>query len=101
MDQRTRIARETQSAIGRVLLTRWDPMCVANAPETSDEYEAYVGPVYRLLASGASDKEIARYLVDVETKRLGFEDTNWRMLVPVARKLRKVFTRLASDAPAT
>ena len=72
---------------------------VSGAPEASDEFNAYIGPVYRLLVSGASDKEIAQYLVGVETASLGFEDSDWRALVPVARKLRKVFTHLGSVPP--
>src|SRR5262249_41622361 len=101
MDRSAHTAREIQGAIGQVLLRRWDPLCIADVPEASGEYEAYVGPVCRLLAAGASDKDIARYLVDVETKTLGFEDTHWRMLAPVAHELRKVFARLTSADPAT
>ena len=101
MDQRARTAREIQAAVGRVLLTRWDPIGVADVPEASSEYDAYVGPVYRLLAAGATDNEIAQHLVGVETKALGFEDSDWHMLVPVAHELRKVFRRLNSAPPAT
>lgn len=43
MDQRARTAREIQAAIGRVLLTRWDPIGVADVSEASSEYDAYVG----------------------------------------------------------
>lgn len=101
MDQRMYSSRETQAAIGRVLLTRRDPIGVADVPEASDEYDAYVGPVYHLLAAGASDEAIARHLIQVETTELGFEDSDWRLLVPVAHELRNAFRRSTSAPDAT
>ena len=64
--------------------------------ETRGEYDAYVGGVYRLLASSASDKEIANHLVQVETDMLGYRDTDPKMLVPVVRKLRGLHVRPVS-----
>lgn len=101
MDQRARTARDIQTAIARVLLTRWDPIGVAAVPEASDEYDAYVGPICRLLASGASDDEIAQHLGGVETNELGVESSDWRMLIPVAHELPVVFRRVSSTPPAT
>jgi hypothetical protein len=101
MDQRARTARDIQTAIGRVLLTRWDPIGVADVPEASGECDAYVGPICRLLASGASDDEIAQHLGGVETTAMGIEGSDWRMLIPVAHELRMVFRRLSAVPPAT
>jgi hypothetical protein len=100
MHPRGRTARELQRQIGDVLLRNWDPLGVADHPEAEGEYEAYVGPVYRMLADGATDREIAEHLVRLETEALGFEDSHWRMLVPVARKLRKLYVRLTASPPA-
>jgi hypothetical protein len=93
-------AREIQQQIGKVLLRHWDPVGVADVPEAHAEYEAYVGGVYRLLASGASAREIAEHLVDVETRQLGFKDTDPKTLIPVAEKLRRLNVRLSSDGGA-
>ena len=101
MDDRTRRAREIQAEIGRVLLRHWDPLGVADEPDLADEYEAYVGGVYRLLVGDASDREIAEHLVRLETERLGYENTSWRMLVPTVRKLRMLNVRLDSQSGAT
>jgi hypothetical protein len=101
MDERTRRARDFQRAIGEALLRDWDPLGVADEPECADEYDAYVGPVYRLLATGASDREIAEDLASVEAESLGYPDTGWRTLLPVAHKLRNLYARLAVDAPAS
>ncbi len=100
MDSHARRARDLQRQIGDVLLRHWDPLGVAAHPEAVGEYEAYVGPVYRLLATGASNRQIAEHLVRVETESFGFADSEWRMLVPTANKLRKLYTRLTSGEPA-
>ena len=56
---------------GEVLLCSWEPIGVANEPDASGEYEAYVGGVYRLLASGASAHAIGEHLAHVETCQPG------------------------------
>ena len=64
-----RRGKEIQAAIGRVLLQRWDPLGAKNiAP---DEYDAYIGPVYRLLSRGATPIQIAEYLTSVERDQMG------------------------------
>jgi hypothetical protein len=57
MDERDRRARQIEEAIRQVLFRDWDPIGVSNTPEARDEYNPYVGSVYRLLASGASAGE--------------------------------------------
>ncbi len=61
---------------------------------------AYVGGVYRLLVSGAGVLELAEHLAQVETDALGFADTDPKMLIPVAKKLLKLNTKLESRGPA-
>ena len=51
-------AREIQRSIAEVLLRNWDPIGVRNVPQAQDEYDAYVGGVYRLIASGATAREL-------------------------------------------
>jgi len=101
MDQAARTTREIQTAIARVLLTRWDPIGIVDVSEASDEYDAYVGPVHRLLVSGATEHEIARYLAGIETTAMGLTDSGWRRLLPVARELGNEFRRLDPASTAT
>ena len=82
------------------MLRRWDPIGIADEPEARSEYDSYVSGVYRLLASGAPDRDIAQHLRDMETRALGFEDSDVKMLIPVARELRKVYRRVASEPPS-
>lgn len=53
-------------AIGRILLEQWDPIGVAAVPAAYDEYDAYVGGVYQLLASGANVPAVADHLEAIE-----------------------------------
>ena len=101
MDHRTREARRLQNALGEALFRYWDPLMVGDEPELKDEYNAYVASVYRLLASGATDEELAQHLKNLEANELGFPDTKVESLLPVAHKLRNVFNDQRPDAPAT
>jgi hypothetical protein len=100
MKSREEQAREIQRRIGEVLLRHWDPIGIADVPEAQDEYEEYVGGVYRLLASGASARQIAEHLVDIEARQLGFKDTKPDMLIPLAERLKRLDIRLSSAGGA-
>ncbi len=93
-------AKEIQRAIGEVLLRNWDPLGVKDEPQAQDEYDAYVGGVYQLIASGATAKQIAEHLVRLETDRLGYPDTDPKMLIPLANKLLRLNVRLESGGSA-
>ncbi len=93
-------AKEIQRAIGEVLLRNWDPLGVKDEPQAQDEYDAYVGGVYQLIAAGATAKQIAEHLVRIETDRLGYGDTDPKMLIPLANKLLRLNVRLESGGSA-
>ncbi len=81
--------------IRSVLLHDWDPIGVGDVPSAQDEYDSYVRPVYRLLAGGATDKQLIDYLYKTETKTMGL--TRFRMrghLKPVVARLRQIDLRL-------
>jgi hypothetical protein len=82
--------REIQDSIRHVLLHDWDPIEVANEPLAKSEYDSYVGAVYRLLASGASEQEIARHLWKIETEGMELSRGDPSALLPVARKLKEL-----------
>jgi hypothetical protein len=85
MRERERRAREIQEAIRQVLLHDWDPIGIADEPGAQDEYDSYVGGVYRLLASGASEAEIDRHLQRIVVETTGLADA--ADCSDVARKL--------------
>jgi hypothetical protein len=100
MNSREERARGIQRAIAEVLLRNWDPIGVKDEPRAQDEYDAYVGGVYRLIASGATARQIAEHLASVEAEQLGFSDTDPKMLIPVAEKLLQLNVKLESGGSA-
>jgi hypothetical protein len=93
--EREQRAKEIQEAIRQVLL-QWDPIGVAEHPEAQDEYDSYIGGVYRLLAAGASAAEIAEHLYQIEVGSMGLAErsTAPQDLLPVAEKLVRLDVRL-------
>jgi hypothetical protein len=87
MSDRKQRAREIQESIRQVLLRDWDPIGVSDIPEAQDEYDVYVGGVYRLLASEASEDEIIEHLFKVESDTMGMPAADREGLRGVARKL--------------
>ena len=88
MNERTKKAIDIQESIRHILFYEWDPIGV-NDLALDDEYDSYVGGIYRLLASGASDYQIIEHL-----HRLGINKMNVNCsrekLKNVAEKLMKL-----------
>jgi len=67
------------------LRSKWSPCA-----EGSDAERAYVEQVLSMVRAGVSPLELATYLVETETAALGFQDTDPKTLVPLARRLLKL-----------
>lgn len=93
MDARRRRAREIQEEIRSVFLREWNPIGF-DVPR--DEYDAYIGGVYRLLSQGARTADIAEHLASVEFREIGFE-VSAESLHEVAAKLGEIDVGLGSD----
>ena len=98
MKDRDARAREIMEAIGLVLLRDWDPIGVKDEPMAQDEYDSQIGQVYRLLASGASERQIAEHLSRIESEEMGLTESKPETLLPVARKLRALDVRLGDGS---
>ncbi len=94
MAARKEIAQDIQGGIQRILLQEWDPIGVKDIPEAKDEYDAYVGGVYRLLATGASPQEVAEHLAEIEVTTMELPRRNTEAVLPVAEKLCCLDVRL-------
>ena len=79
-----------EQGIEHELLAQWDPLGVASAPGAHVEYHAYAHEVYNLLARGASDVQVARYLHRVEEQELGRPELATRDLTPLVGALRAI-----------
>lgn len=64
-------AQRYHHAIRNALREEWDPIGVRHFPEAQDEYDSYVGPIYKLLIHRASKHEIFDYLWWLETQHMG------------------------------
>ncbi len=94
MDTRETRSRDIQVSIRRVLLREWDPIGMRDVLEAKDEYDGYVGGVYRLLANGASTLELAEHLARIERDDMGFS-TVQESLPAVADRLKQLDITLA------
>jgi hypothetical protein len=79
---------EAEAAIKSVLLQEWDPLGVHELPGPHGEYDTHAHEVYDLLARGASDVQVERYLHHIERDDLHHPELATRDLGPVLRKLR-------------
>lgn len=66
----------------------WDPIGI-NYSGLDDEYDSYIGGIYRLLASGASEHQIIERLYQFEINNLGLSGNRDR-LKDIAEKLMKL-----------
>jgi hypothetical protein len=71
----------------RLLMERWDPIGVKDAPEAAGEYDGYRGDLIRLLRDDASAREIAEYLAGAEYKRMGIGSGDPNLNMPVAEEI--------------
>lgn len=74
-DESRRICKE----IRQVLLRVWDPIGIHDEPNAQDEYDSYLGDIYNLLLSGATDKEISNHLCQIIEKRMGLHPITEQM----------------------
>jgi hypothetical protein len=75
----------------RNLLCEWDPIGVMDDPEwPRDEYDCMVGPVMRLLESGASEAAITAYLRAEIADHFGLSPEHYDFL-SIARRTRSWF----------
>jgi len=89
-DQR---AKEIQDAIREVLNRDWDPIRVVE-DGIEDEYDSYIGQIYRLLTSTPSRDIIASELRRIEFQSMGFSQAKIETFFPTAEKLLAIDIRI-------
>jgi hypothetical protein len=67
-------SRRIRSEIRRIFLEVWDPIGIGDAPNAQDEYDGYIGRMFELLTSKASDAELKQYL-DWCVDRMGMDSS--------------------------
>ena len=76
-------------------MEQWDPIGVNDTPEAADEYDIYIGGIYRLLEQGASKDEFFAHLRDIEIGRMELIDEAGAPLVPEGKRNAAVAARMA------
>ena len=79
-----RKAKYTHLQINEILFRNWNPIGAEGLP--LDEYEGYVGSIYRALAEDATETELAELLRSIEWQEMGIYTTEPHR-IEVARKL--------------
>jgi len=88
MKKRSKKAVEIQESIRHILFYDWDPIGINNSGP-DDEYDSYIGGIYRLLVSGADEYKIIERLYQLETNSMGLNGNRER-LKDIAEKLMKL-----------
>ncbi len=81
-------AAEVQDAIRQVLFDDWDPIGV-NDYAPKDEYDSYIGGIYRQMVSGVTEDELCEHLRQLEITQMG-SPTNADHRRMIAKKLKKL-----------
>ncbi len=97
MNHQARQARGIQEQIRQILLNDWDPIGIRDVPEAQDEYDSYVGGVYRLLADGAAAVEVAKHLARIEGEQMGLPSSA-DVRLSVATKLCGLNVKISNGA---
>lgn len=87
-------AKHIQEQIRSILLHDWDPLGVAENPNLADEYDSYIGGIYRLLYGHASIEEVAHHLHEIVIGSIGLSSDRAENHLDVARKLCALDMRL-------
>jgi hypothetical protein len=91
MTNRRDHADRITDAIRQVLVDDWDPIGVMDDLEwPRDEYDSYIGQIYRYLARGESAEFIARHLCFIEDSAMGLGKLQTSVRLPVAVKLKAI-----------
>ena len=79
---------DVEREIARALLDQWDPLGVRGDPGPHAEYDRFAHEVFSLLARGASDTQVARFLHRLERDELGHPELTSVELTPLLTTLR-------------
>jgi len=83
-------SRRIRIQIRHVLLATWDPSGVKDEPNAQDEYDGYIGRLYELLTSNASDAELTEYLYWAVHDHMGLDRATRPDMAATVDALRQI-----------
>jgi hypothetical protein len=90
-------ARECKAILKEILLHDWDPIGISEFPEASDEYDSYLGLIFKSIHEGVTEQNLANQLSEIETNQMGLSNRNADDLIPVAIKLIRAYRDFVKD----
>jgi hypothetical protein len=76
-----------------ILMTVWDPIGIQDEPACADEYDSYIDGIFGQLTRGTDDNELAEYLGEIVTNRMGLSAATKEAMLPTVRALREIKIR--------
>ena len=83
-------SRRIRVDIRHVLMSVWDPIGINDEPNAQDEYDSYLGGVYELLITGASEERIAEHRWRIVTERMGLFAARKADMTDTVKALRDI-----------
>jgi hypothetical protein len=85
-----RDTRRIYDAIHKILFEEWDPIGINANPHLQDEYDHYIGGIYKLLSVNSDKIKIVGHLRQLETVSMGLADRDDERRQHVAKVLLKL-----------
>ena len=91
---------DLEKSVRTILLIDWDPIRLQELSEAyrisnKDEYDRYVEAISGMIADGSEQRDLEKYLFDIETQTMGLKPNDSRAAV-AARALHKLETGYSS-----
>jgi hypothetical protein len=84
-------------SIRQVLIRDWDPIGIGDETAITDEYDAYIAPVYRILAGSRADDDLIACLRRIERDELGIDRSDPDRLKSVVKELFALDVHLSQN----
>jgi hypothetical protein len=81
--------RNVVKQIHDVLWYDWDPIGI-NDSGPDNEYDYYIGGIYRILSGNPTESELMEYLYKIVTDTMGLSSHNKELQRPIAKKLMAI-----------
>jgi hypothetical protein len=88
-NHKVRRAKDIMELIHDVLWNDWDPIGV-NGYGPDDEYDSYIGGIYRILSDNPTESKLIDHLYEIETEMMGLPSHKKDILLPIAHKLMEI-----------
>jgi len=83
---------DVRGRVRQILLEDWDPHEMFKSPEAHGAYDAWVGPLWEVIAAGTGEEGVMEWLQERERETMCFPSLGRERLRRVARRLIAVWS---------